>query len=199
MGRLNMFALLLLPSSALAWRPAPGIPIERQLPANRQTFDSGSGSGMCAYEPWTQECSETEIWCDSGYYGYMNSCWDGNYCVQKVSDWDGCPGVCHIPCNWETEDYCNIIDPSTNCWMGNYYQDKSFGGCPSSGFGSGSNYGSDYGFGSGSNYGFGSGSDYGFGSGFKYGFGSGFKYGSDYGFGSGYNYGSDYGFGSGSG
>lgn len=93
-----MFSLLLLPSSALAWRPAPGsvshfldhseeslnrlenlynmklglgqrfsshqplpdflcwlrIPIERQLPANRQTFGSGSGSGGCAYDPWIQ-------------------------------------------------------------------------------------------------------------------------------------------------
>ena len=21
----------------------------------------------------------------------------------KVSSWDGCPGVCHMPCNWDTE------------------------------------------------------------------------------------------------
>merc|ERR1712203_667312 len=108
----KMFALLILPSAALAWRPAPGIPLDRQLPANRQTTGSGSGSGAaCDYDPWTQECNGTEIWCDSGYYTGTSGdqCWYGNYCMQLFSH--GCPGICHTPCSW--------------C------QDKSLGGCPS--------------------------------------------------------------------
>jgi len=146
-----MFALLILPSAALAWRPAPGIPLERQLPANRQTSGSGSGSGGCDFDPWISECNETEIWCDSGYYNNYQ-CWYGNYCIQQISDWDGCPGVCHAPCNWDTEDYCDMGMDANNCWLGNYCQDKSLGGCPddhhwSSLAGSGSmDYGSnDYG------------------------------------------------------
>jgi len=129
-----MFALLLLPSAALAWKPAPGIPLDRQIPVNRQFFsnDYGSGSdfGGCDFDPWVQECNATEIWCDSGYYNdYM--CWYGNYCLQQVSDWDGCPGVCHIPCNWETEEYCDMGMDSNNCWLGNYCQSIESGGCPS--------------------------------------------------------------------
>merc|ERR1712088_201628 len=130
----KMFALLILPSTALAWRPAPGIPLERQLPANRQTTGSGSGSGAaCDYDPWTQECNGTEIWCDSGYYtgSSGDQCWYGNYCLQLVNEWDGCPGICHTPCNWDTEDYCDNGMDMNNCWMGNYCQDKSLGGCPS--------------------------------------------------------------------
>jgi len=140
-----MFALLVLPSAALAWRPAPGIPLERQLPANRQTFGSGSGSGGCDFDPWISECNETEIWCDSGYYN-NNQCWYGNYCLQQISDWDGCPGVCHEPCNWDTQDYCDMGMDANNCWLGNYCMDKSSGGCPPM-TGSGSmDYGSnDYG------------------------------------------------------
>merc|ERR1711933_480929 len=96
--RQNMFSLLLLPSAALAWAPAPGIPLERQIPVNRQTTGAGSGSGSgCGFEPWTQECNATQIWCDSGYYNDY-TCWYGNYCLDQVSSWDGCPGVCHMPC-----------------------------------------------------------------------------------------------------
>merc|ERR1719370_1404798 len=129
-------------SSALAWRPAPGIPIERQLPANRQTFGSGSGSGGCPYDPWIQECNESETWCNSGYYNDY-ACWYGNYCVQKVSSWDGCPGVGHTACNWEQEDYCDMGMDSNHCWMGNWCQEKSLGGCPSSGWSSSNDYGSN--------------------------------------------------------
>merc|ERR1712088_785052 len=141
----KMFALLVLPSAALAWRPAPGIPLERQLPANRQTSGSGSGSGGCDFDPWISECNETEIWCDSGYYNNYQ-CWYGNYCLQQISDWDGCPGVCHEPCNWDTQDYCDMGMDANNCWLGNYCMDKSSGGCPPM-TGSGSmDYGSnDYG------------------------------------------------------
>merc|ERR1719414_1491622 len=115
-----MFALLILPSAALAWRPAPGIPLERQIPANRQFTDTGSGSGSgCDFDPWTQECNATEIWCDSGYYNDY-TCWYGNNCVQQINEWDGCPGMCHMPCNWETEDYCDMGYDSNNCWLGNY-------------------------------------------------------------------------------
>merc|ERR1712223_761164 len=56
----KIFSLLLLPSAALAWAPAPGIPLERQIPVNRQTTGAGSGSGSgCDFEPWTQECNAT--------------------------------------------------------------------------------------------------------------------------------------------
>merc|ERR1711894_240070 len=104
----KMFSLLLLPSAALAWAPAPGIPLERQIPVNRQTTGAGSGSGSgCDFEPWTQECNATQIWCDSGYYNDY-TCWYGNYCLDQVSSWDGCPGVCHMPCNWDTEEYCDM-------------------------------------------------------------------------------------------
>merc|ERR1712141_696791 len=128
----KMFALLILPSAALAWRPAPGIPLERQLPANRQ-FIVVDGSADCDYDPWTQECNGTEIWCDSGYYtgSSGDQCWYGNYCLQLVNEWDGCPGICHTPCNWDTEDYCDMGMDENNCWMGNWCQDKSLGGCPS--------------------------------------------------------------------
>merc|ERR1712079_617888 len=140
----KMFALLILPSAALAWRPAPGIPLERQLPANRQTTGSGSGSGVaCDYDPWTQECNGTEIWCDSGYYTGTSGdqCWYGNYCLQLVNEWDGSLGGCpsHTgsgssdysgststcseaytqECN-STELYCDAGMDSEGCWYGNY-------------------------------------------------------------------------------
>jgi len=138
-----MFALLILPSAALAaWRPAPGIPLERQLPTNRQTsgFFSNSGSeAACDFDPWIMECNGTDIWCDSGYYN-DNQCWYGNYCLQLISEWDNCPGICHTPCDWETMDFCDMGMDENNCWMGNWCQEKSLGGCPST-TGSGS---SDY-------------------------------------------------------
>merc|ERR1712110_1280690 len=137
----KMFSLLLLPSAALAWQPAPGIPLERQLPVNRQTSaGSGSGSGGCDFDPWTQECNATQIWCDSGYYNDY-TCWYGNYCLDQVSAWDGCPGVCHMPCNWDTEEYCDMGLDSNGCWLGNYCMPIESGGCPST-TGSGSDYGS---------------------------------------------------------
>merc|ERR1719466_726587 len=101
-----MLFALLFPSAALAWRPAPGIPLERQLPENRQTF-SGSGSGACDFDPNIRECNGTEIWCDIGYYS--DGCWMGNYCLPQVLE-DGCPGICHENCNWETQDWCDIGD-----------------------------------------------------------------------------------------
>jgi len=170
----KMFSLLLLlPTLALAWHPAPGIPLERQLPAkSRQWWSSGYGYNECDYEPYYQECNSTELWCDMGYYN-GDSCWLGNYCLQQVSDWDGCPGVCHTPCNWETEDYCDMGTKTfghNECWVGNWCQDKSYGGCPSTDHG---HYGSgDYGYG---NYGYG---EYGYG---DYGYG-GYGYGG-YGYG----------------
>merc|ERR1719182_311833 len=94
------------------------------------------------------ECNATEIWCDSGYYN-DNQCWYGNYCLQQVNEWDGCPGMCHQPCNWDTEEFCDMGMDSNNCWLGNYCQDFASGGCPAM-TGSGSNdYGSS-GSGSGS-------------------------------------------------
>merc|ERR1711879_40639 len=137
----KMFSLLLLPSAALAWAPAPGIPLERQIPVNRQTTGAGSGSGSgCDFEPWTQECNATQIWCDSGYYNDY-TCWYGNYCLDQVSSWDGCPGVCHMPCNWDTEEYCDMGLDDNGCWLGNYCMPIESGGCPST-TGSGSDYGS---------------------------------------------------------
>merc|ERR1712037_694603 len=87
------------------------------------------------------ECNATEIWCDSGYYN-DNQCWYGNYCLQQVSEWDGCPGMCHQPCNWDTEEFCDMGMDSNNCWLGNYCQDFASGGCPATGSGSGNDYGS---------------------------------------------------------
>merc|ERR1712027_92071 len=133
----KMFSLLLLPSAALAWAPAPGIPLERQIPVNRQTTGSG-----CDFEPWTQECNATQIWCDSGYYNDY-TCWYGNYCLDQVSSWDGCPGICHMPCNWDTEEYCDMGLDDNGCWMGNWCQDKSMGGCPAPIGGSELNSGED--------------------------------------------------------
>merc|ERR1712243_251163 len=84
--------------------PLPGLPLlgsrlsVKSLSTARPLGLSGSGSG-CDFEPWTQECNATQIWCDSGYYNDY-TCWYGNYCLDQVSSWDGCPGVCHMPCNW---------------------------------------------------------------------------------------------------
>merc|ERR1712061_943212 len=129
----KMFALLILPSAALAaWRPAPGIPLERQLHTNRQTsgFFSNSGSeAACDFDPWIMECNGTDIWCDSGYYN-DNQCWFGNYCIPQVNEWDGCHCVCPMNCNWETEDWCDMGTDSAGCWMGNWCQYKGMGGCP---------------------------------------------------------------------
>ena len=78
----------------------------------------------------------------------------------KVSSWDGCPGVCHMPCNWDTEvfistksqlevaflimlhvtdqwapfdgqEYCDMGLDSNGCWLGNYCMSIESGGCPS--------------------------------------------------------------------
>merc|ERR1712037_650159 len=61
-------------------------------------------------------CNATEIWCDSGYYN-DNQSWYGNYCLQQVSEWDGCPGMCHMPCNWDTEEFCDMGMDSNGCWL----------------------------------------------------------------------------------
>merc|ERR1712203_226815 len=93
----KMFSLLLLPSAALAWAPAPGIPLERQIPVNRQTTGAGSGSGSgYDFEPWTQECNATQIWCST-------------------------------MCSWETENWCDMGIDANGCWMGNWCQDMSLG------------------------------------------------------------------------
>merc|ERR1712233_12444 len=139
--QLKMFfslLLMLLTPLALAWRPAPGIPLDRQLPVkSRQGWSWGYGEEECDFEPYHQVCHESEIWCDGGYYN-GNSCWAGNYCLQQVSNYDGCPGVCHTPCDWETEDFCDMGYKTLHttfgqleCWVGNWCQDKSLGGCPS--------------------------------------------------------------------
>merc|ERR1719228_1425656 len=121
---MEWFTLTLLVTPALAaWRPAPGVP------ANRQT-GTGSGSG-CPYEAHTQTCNETQIDCNSGMS--PEGCWHGNYCIQQIQEWDGCPGVCSTYCNWETEDYCSYEPDSDGCWMGNWCQNKSMGGCPDTG------------------------------------------------------------------
>merc|ERR1712181_205469 len=60
----------------------------------------------------------------------------GNYCIQEVNEYDGCSGVCGQICNYETEDLCDIGSDSTGCWMGNWCQDKSEGGCLAPQYGS---------------------------------------------------------------
>merc|ERR1711990_478385 len=134
----KMFSLLFLPSLALAWQPAPGIPLDRQLPVRSRQAAAPSSyeEVVCDYEPIIQECNATtQIWCDGGSYN-GNSCWFGNYCVQKVSVWNGCPGVCHTPCNWETEHFCDMGTKAigdNECWVGNWCQDISLGECPTVG------------------------------------------------------------------
>merc|ERR1719334_1576780 len=119
-----LLLISLLVSQALAgWRPIPGVP------ANRLLTRFSSNSTECPYEPYTMECNETQSYCDSGYYN-NGSCWNGNYCVDEIQSWDGCPGVCSTNCNWETEDFCSYEYDSDGCWMGNWCQDKSLGGCP---------------------------------------------------------------------
>merc|ERR1711990_41808 len=134
----KMFSLLFLPSLALAWQPAPGIPLDRQLPVRTRQAAAPSSyeEVVCDYEPIIQECNATtQIWCDGGSYN-GNSCWFGNYCVQKVRVWNGCPGVCHTPCNWETEHFCDMGTKAigeNECWVGNWCQDISLGECPAVG------------------------------------------------------------------
>merc|ERR1711862_792931 len=130
MGDRKMFlSLLILPSAALAWQPAPGIPLERQLLRQSLADHFEPGSGGCEFAPNIRECNATEIWCDIGYWDTTETCWMGNYCMPEVLE-DGCPGFCHVGCDWETEEWCDMGMDSNNCWFGNYCQDLSSGGCP---------------------------------------------------------------------
>merc|ERR1712184_178762 len=64
-------------------------------------------------------------------------------CINQVNEWDGCHGMCSMNCNWETEDWCDMGTDSAGCWMGNWCQDKSMGGCPPPMGGSEMNSGED--------------------------------------------------------
>merc|ERR1712079_895138 len=46
-----------------------------------------------------------------------------------------------MPCNWDTEEYCDMGLDGNGCWLGNYCMTIESGGCPST-TGSGSDYGS---------------------------------------------------------
>merc|ERR1712181_2712 len=122
------FSLLILSTPlALALHQAPGIPLERQLPV-----ESRQGEEECNFEPYNQECKETETRCDAGYDS--NHCDRGNYCIpeeyEHEYEYEGyCPGVCGEICNSETEDWCDEGYDSNGCWTGNWCQDKSEGGC----------------------------------------------------------------------
>merc|ERR1712181_108481 len=138
---LKMFSLLLLLTPLAlamppAWQQALGIPLERQLPVeSRQGWNSGYGEEDCNFEPDNQACNETETHCDAGFDSM--GCPMGNYCIQKVNEYDGCSGVCGQICNYETEDWCDMgYDDSTGCWLGNWCQDKSKGGCTAPQYGS---------------------------------------------------------------
>merc|ERR1739846_262430 len=76
------------------------------------------------------ECNATEIHCDAG----MDSegCWNSNYCINKVNEWDGCHGMCSMNCNWGTEDWCDMGTDSAGCWLGNCCIDSvnSWDSCP---------------------------------------------------------------------
>merc|ERR1712223_883509 len=63
-----------------------------------------SGEDICAHMTYTEECSDSQISCDSGYS--YEGCWLGNYCIDSVNSWDNCPGMCSTMCNWETENWC---------------------------------------------------------------------------------------------
>merc|ERR1711863_170741 len=136
------FALLVFPSAALAWRPAPGIPLERQIPAHLIASEAEFEATGCAFLPDHRECNGTETWCSIGYYS--DGCWMGNYCLPQVLE-DGCPGICPEDYNWETQDWCDMGMDSNNCWLGNWCQYLISGGCPA-----GSSYYDNYDYGSGS-------------------------------------------------
>merc|ERR1711953_546885 len=87
-----------------------------------------SGEDICAHMTYTEECSDSQISCDSGYSN--EGCWFGNYCIDTINSWDNCPGMCSTPCNWETENWCDMGIDANGCWMGNWCQDMSLGECP---------------------------------------------------------------------
>merc|ERR1712107_411004 len=87
-----------------------------------------SGEDICAHMTYTEECSDSQISCDSGYS--YEGCWLGNYCIDSVNSWDNCPGMCSTMCNWETENWCDMGIDANGCWMGNWCQDMSLGECP---------------------------------------------------------------------
>merc|ERR1711971_462175 len=112
-----------------------------------------SGEDICAHMTWTEECSNSQISCDSGYSS--EGCWFGNYCIDSVQSWDSCPW--NMVSKRGAMEKKKAMAHRSDFW---------------------SNYGTDYAYystGSGSDYGFtstGSGADYGFtntGSGFAYG------------------------------
>merc|ERR1712012_1452722 len=45
-----------------------------------------SGEDICAHMTYTEECSDSQISCDSGYSN--EGCWFGNYCIDTVNSWD---------------------------------------------------------------------------------------------------------------
>merc|ERR1711884_961492 len=67
-------------------------------PASIGGSELNSGEDICAHMTYTEECSDSQISCDSGYS--YEGCWFGNYCIDSVNSWDNCPGMCSTPCNW---------------------------------------------------------------------------------------------------
>merc|ERR1712228_60282 len=98
-----------------------------------------SGEDICAHMIWTEECGATQISCDSGYSS--EGCWFGNYCIDSVNSWDGCPDVNMVSKRGAMEKKKAKALQSDRQFFGSDYS-SSYG----------SDYGSDYGF----NYGSGS-------------------------------------------
>merc|ERR1712233_269011 len=87
-------------------------------PAPMGGSEVASGEDICAHMTWTEECSASQISCDSGYS--YEGCWFGNYCIDSVNSWDSCPGVCSTMRNWDTEEWCDMGVDTNGCWMGNW-------------------------------------------------------------------------------
>merc|ERR1711997_1385774 len=85
-----------------------------------------SGEDVCAHvDTWHETCNGNQTSCDLGYS--PEHCWYGNYCVESVDHY-GCPGVCQTPCDWTTEEWCDLgFDgqegygwAGDGCWLGNW-------------------------------------------------------------------------------
>merc|ERR1719237_1119877 len=99
---------------------------EGGCPAPHYGSEMASGEDVCAHvETWHETCNGNQTSCDLGYS--PEHCWYGNYCVESVDHY-GCPGVCQTPCDWTTEEWCDLgFDgqegygwSGDGCWLGNW-------------------------------------------------------------------------------
>merc|ERR1712203_1305298 len=92
--------------------------------------EMASGEDICEHSTWTEECGSSQISCDAGYSN--EGCWFGNVCIDSVSPYDSCPGICNQKALAHRAD--------------RQFFSNSGSGSGSGFFTYGSDYGSDYGF-----------------------------------------------------